>query len=46
MQSTQSKSTSGDTSEFFAPERDIKSIDDCFFYHTMDLPGLGLMRGQ
>ncbi len=22
------------------------SIHDCFFYHTMDIPGVGLMRGQ
>ena len=22
------------------------SLDDCFFYHTIDIPGVGLMRGQ
>ena len=21
-------------------------LDDCFFYHTIDIPGVGLMRGQ
>jgi 2-polyprenyl-3-methyl-5-hydroxy-6-metoxy-1,4-benzoquinol methylase len=26
--------------------RFIERLEDCFFYHTMDLPGLGVVRGQ
>lgn len=29
-----------------AAPRFVASVDDCFFYHTMDLPGLGVVRGQ
>jgi 2-polyprenyl-3-methyl-5-hydroxy-6-metoxy-1,4-benzoquinol methylase len=29
-----------------AEPRFVDSLDDCFFYHTIDLPGLGLIRGQ
>ena len=30
----------------FAAPRHVESLDECFFYHTMELPGLGLVRGQ
>ncbi|HYX29326.1 MAG TPA: class I SAM-dependent methyltransferase [Pyrinomonadaceae bacterium] len=30
----------------FAPTRFVERLEDCFFYHTMDLPGLGTVRGQ
>ena len=30
----------------FAPERMVQSVDDCYFYHTMELPGLGLIQGE
>src|SRR5580765_4149381 len=26
--------------------RFVDSLDDCFFYHTMELPEFGLVRGQ
>src|SRR5882724_11896472 len=29
-----------------AQRRYVESPADCFFYHTMDLPGLGEVRGQ
>src|SRR3982074_21605 len=29
-----------------AEPRYVDSPDDCFFYHTMDLPGFGEVRGQ
>ena len=38
-----------DTSEsqsLLASPRFVDSVDDCFFYHTMDLPGLGVVHGQ
>jgi len=30
----------------FAEPRYIDSLSDCFFYHTIDLPGFGEVRGQ
>lgn len=30
----------------FAPPRVDISIEDCFFYHTMDIPGVGVVHGQ
>lgn len=30
----------------FAPPRHVSSVDDCHFYHTMDVPGYGCMRGE
>jgi len=30
----------------FARPRLIERLEDCFFYHTMDLPGLGLIHGH
>ena len=30
----------------WAKPRDITNIDDCYFYHTMDLPGHGLVEGE
>src|SRR6266508_2260533 len=30
----------------FAQPRHVASLDDCFFYHTMELPGLGVVDGQ
>ncbi|MCM3874102.1 MAG: class I SAM-dependent methyltransferase [Pyrinomonadaceae bacterium] len=30
----------------FEQARHIDSLSDCFFYHTMDLPGFGEVRGQ
>ena len=29
-----------------APPRFIEKLDDCYFYHTMDLPGLGVIHGD
>ena len=28
------------------PPRIVENLDDCYFYHTMDLPGVGVMRGH
>lgn len=30
----------------FATPRHVEKLSDCFFYHTMDLPGLGEVRGH
>jgi SAM-dependent methyltransferase len=30
----------------YAQPRDISSIDDCYFYHTMEIPGHGLVQGE
>lgn len=30
----------------FAPPRHIENPADCYFYHTMELPGLGLQHGH
>src|SRR5687767_4292211 len=29
-----------------APPRFVDRLEDCFFYHAIDLPGFGLVRGQ
>jgi len=29
-----------------ATPRFVDSVDDCFFYHTIELPGLGVVRGH
>jgi len=29
-----------------APPRYVERLEDCLFYHTMDLPGFGVVRGQ
>jgi SAM-dependent methyltransferase len=34
------------TRSLLAKPRHVDSPDDCFFYHTMDLPGLGEVRGH
>lgn len=30
----------------YAEPRSIKSLDDCYFYHTMDIPGHGTIQGE
>jgi len=35
----------GVTSQLFSDPRDVKSVDGCLFYHTMDLPGHGTVKG-
>jgi SAM-dependent methyltransferase len=30
----------------YAPARSITSLDDCYFYHTMDIPGHGTVAGE
>ena len=30
----------------FAKSRHIEDLDDCYFYHTMDLPGIGVQKGH
>jgi len=30
----------------FAAARDIARVEDCYFYHTMDLPGIGRIEGD
>lgn len=30
----------------FAPSRVVTSLDECHFYHTMDVPGYGTVAGQ
>jgi SAM-dependent methyltransferase len=35
-----------ESKSLFAPPRQIKSLADCYFYHTMELPGLGVQHGH
>lgn len=35
-----------DRDALFAPPRFVDRLEDCFFYHAMELPGFGLVRGQ
>ncbi len=30
----------------YAPSRHVESIDDCYFYHSMEIPGYGAVRGE
>jgi SAM-dependent methyltransferase len=30
----------------FAPPRSVDRLEDCFFYHTMELPGFGVVPGH
>jgi SAM-dependent methyltransferase len=30
----------------YAEPRDVRDLADCFFYHTMDLPGAGVVYGE
>ncbi|PYS73458.1 MAG: hypothetical protein DMF69_04755 [Acidobacteria bacterium] len=39
-------SHSENTSIAFAEPRYVDRVEDCFFYHTMDVPGLGEVRGH
>lgn len=34
-----------DSAEIFARPRAVAELRDCYFYHTLDLPGHGLVRG-
>ena len=34
------------TKSFFAQPRPVERLDECYFYHTMDLPGLGVQKGH
>ena len=31
--------------ELYAAPRSVTNLDDCFFYHTMDIPGYGQVKG-
>jgi hypothetical protein len=30
----------------WAEPRDITDLDDCYFYHTMEIPGYGIVHGE
>ncbi|HEY1572535.1 MAG TPA: methyltransferase domain-containing protein [Pseudonocardiaceae bacterium] len=30
----------------YAPPREVAGVDDCYFYHTMDIPGHGVVTGE
>lgn len=32
--------------EVYAEPYDVTDVEDCYFYHTMEIPGLGLVEGQ
>ncbi|SRR6266508_361333 len=38
------QNTSKDT--IFATPQKVEGLDDCYFYHTMELPGHGLIKGR
>src|SRR6266480_139869 len=33
-------------SSLYAPPRLITTLEDCYFYHTIDIPGYGLVEGE
>ncbi len=33
-------------SSLYASPRTVSSLEDCYFYHSMDLPGFGFVRGD
>jgi len=35
-----------ESQSLLAPTRFVDSVDNCFFYHTMELPRLGVVHGQ
>ena len=35
-----------DAGDLFAAPRQIQSLNDCYFYHTIDLPGYGTVEGE
>ncbi|MFN2493506.1 MAG: class I SAM-dependent methyltransferase [Pyrinomonadaceae bacterium] len=35
-----------DSNSLFVAPRVISNLSDCYFYHTMDLPGFGVVRGH
>jgi hypothetical protein len=35
-----------DTNNIYARPREVTDIDECYFYHTIDLPGFGTMEGN
>lgn len=36
----------GQSSSIYAPPRHVTDPKDCYFYHTFDLPGVGLIEGS
>jgi len=34
------------TDAIWAQPRDITDLEDCYFYHTMDIPGFGTVEGE
>ena len=40
------RQTSMMTTSPFAEERLVTNIEDCYFYHTMDIPGHGVVEGE
>src|SRR5256714_8471510 len=35
-----------ESKSLFAEPRFVDAVEDCFFYHTMELPGLGVVHAQ
>src|SRR5437764_13527654 len=35
-----------ESKSLFAEPRFVAAVEDCFFYHTMELPGLGVVHAQ
>src|SRR5262247_1376520 len=44
--SAQRKTSAVINEQIFATPRKVEDVADCYFYHTMELPGLGLIEGQ
>ena len=34
------------TADIYAPPRQVRGLEECSFYHTMDIPGFGRVDGQ
>ena len=41
-----SKLMTNHAGDLYAPPRKIQSLDECYFYHTIDLPGYGTIEGE
>jgi hypothetical protein len=44
--SAQPKASAVTNENIFATPRKVEDVADCYFYHTMELPGRGVIEGR
>jgi hypothetical protein len=44
--SAQPKATAVTDEKIFANPRKVEDVADCYFYHTMEFPGRGVIEGR